>query len=77
MPEARGWDEEVPKGVPHATEWIAAGFPTRVTGGSEQQAAAHPKNFCSRQTGDNKAGLQSALTLESFLPYIYITTAEA
>ena len=52
MPEARGWDEEVPKGVPHATEWIAAGFPTRVTGGSEPQAAAHPKIFCTRQTGD-------------------------
>ena len=60
MPEAREWDVELPKGVFHATEWIAAGFPTRVTGGSEQQAAAHPKVFCSRQTGDNKAGLQSA-----------------
>ena len=77
MPEARGWDVELPDGVPHATEWIAAGFPTRVTGGSEQQAAAHPNIFCRRQTGDNKAGLQSALTLESFLPYIYITTAKA
>ena len=68
MPEAREWDVELPKGVPHATEWIAAGFSTRVTGGSEQQAAAHPKMFCPRQTGDNKAGLQSAPTLESFLP---------
>ena len=27
----------LPKGVFHATEWIAAGFPTRVTGKSEQQ----------------------------------------
>ena len=44
MPEAaREWDVELPKGVFHATEWIAAGFPTRVTGGSEPQAAAHPK----------------------------------
>jgi hypothetical protein len=60
MPEAREWDVELPKGVFHATEWIAAGFPTRVTGGSEQQAAAHPNIFCRRQTGDNKAGLQSA-----------------
>jgi hypothetical protein len=51
---------EVPKAVFHATEWIAAGFPTRVTGGSEQQAAAHPKSFCRRQTGDNEAGLQRA-----------------
>ena len=66
MPEARRrYCTSVPKGVPHATEWIAAGFPTRVTGGSEQQAAAHPQNFCTRQTGDNKAGLQSAPTLES------------
>ena len=47
MPEAREWDVELPKGVFHATEWIAAGFPTRVTGGSEQQAAAHPKIVCS------------------------------
>ena len=31
MPEAREWDEELPKGVFHATEWIAAGFPTRAS----------------------------------------------
>ena len=73
MPEAREWDVELPKGVPHATEWIAAGFPTRVTGVIEQQAAAHPNMFCTRQTGDNKAGLVDfrVLTLESFLPLLY------
>ena len=34
MPEAREWDVELPKGVLHATEWIAAGIPACVDGGS-------------------------------------------
>ena len=34
MPEAREWDVELPKGVFHATEWIAAGFSACVDGGS-------------------------------------------
>ena len=40
--------------------WITAGFPTRTGGSGEPQAAAHPEIFCTRRTGDNEAGFQSA-----------------
>jgi hypothetical protein len=59
MPEARGWDEEVPNGVPHATEWIAAGFPTCVDGGSAPLGGEGPQQFILRHLGDNESRLSS------------------
>ena len=57
MPEARGWDVELPNGVPHATEWIAAGFPTCVDGGSAPLGGEGPQQFILRHLGDNESRL--------------------
>jgi hypothetical protein len=48
MPEAREWDVELPKGVLHATEWIAAGIPACVDGGSAPLGVEGPQQFRTR-----------------------------
>ena len=50
---------ELPKGVPHATEWIAAGFPTCVDGGSAPLGGEGPQQFIARHLGDNESRLSS------------------
>ena len=63
---------ELPKGVPHATEWIAAGFPACVDGGSAPLGGEGPQEFRTRHLGDNERvpTLQSCLG-ESFLHLEY------
>ena len=56
---AAGWDVELPKGVFHATEWIAAGFPACVDGGSAPLGGEGPQQFRTRHLGDNESRLSS------------------
>ena len=59
MPEAREWDVELPKGVFHATEWIAAGFAACVDGRSAPLGGRGPQQFRTRHLGDNESRLSS------------------
>ena len=74
MPEARGWDEELPKGVSHASEWIAAGFPTAHARAATAEAnrrlrrTPHPTKFVVVDEQVVTRPDFRVLALESFLP---------